>query len=50
MRAFLNAILLENDYEKLKAFFAVTKGRYFLQRPPTLNKKVIEKAYEEGDK
>ena len=50
MRAFMKAILLENDYEKLKAFFAVTKGRYFLQRPPTLNKTVIEKAYEADDK
>ena len=46
----MKAILEENDYEKLKAFFDVTKGRYLLQRPPTLNKTVIEKAYEAGDK
>ena len=38
------------DYEKLKAFFEVTKGRYFLQRPLNLNRTVIEQAFEAGDK
>ena len=46
----MKAILQQNDYEKLKAFFAVTKGRYILQRPSTLNRIVIEKAYEAEDK
>ena len=46
----MKAVVQENDYEKLKAFFNVTKGRYFLNRPDDLNKTVIEKAYEAGDK
>ena len=46
----MNAVLQEDDYEKLKAFFLVTKGRYFLKRPDNLNKIVIEKAHAAGDK
>ena len=52
MRSFLNMILHEQtfNYDKLKSFFAVTKGKYLLQRPANLNRTVIEKAHEAGDK
>ena len=50
VRNFMKAVVQEDDYEKLKAFFEVTKGRYFLKRPDDLNKTVIEKAFEAGDK
>ena len=50
IRSFMKAIVQENDYDKLKAFFEVTKGRYFLKRPDNLNKTIIEKAFEAGDK
>ena len=50
LRSFLNSVLATRDYEKLKAFFEVTKGRFFLRRPANLNRTVIEQAYENDDK
>ena len=50
MRSFFKQANKGEDYEKLKSFFEVTKGRFFLQRPQFLNKTVIERAYEAGDK
>ena len=50
MRSYLSAIVKQDDYDKLKAFFDVTKNRFMLQRPMSLHKTVIEKAYEAGDK
>ena len=43
-------ILYRDDYDLLKQYFAATKGRYFLQRPTNLNRIVIEKAHDAGDK
>ena len=50
VRSFFKAALKSGEYESLKAFFDVTKGRFFLQRPSDLNRTVIERAYEAGDK
>ena len=50
MRSFLAVVLASKDYKKLKAFFEVTKGRYFLQRPANLNRIVIEQAIQNQDK
>ena len=50
IRQFFKHVAKSGDYDRLKAFFEVTKGRYLLQRPQDLNKTVIEKAYEAGDK
>jgi len=49
MRSFFKAASRQ-DYEQLKAFFEVTKGRFFLQRPQNLNRMVIERAFEADDK
>jgi len=46
----MKVLVQSGDYDKLKAFFEATKGRYLLQRPSNLNRTVIEKAYEAGDK
>ena len=50
MRSFFKRANNGDDYEQLKSFFEVTKGRFFLQRPQNLNRTVIERAYEAGDK
>lgn len=50
MRSFFKMVQLADDYDQLKAFFEVTKGRFLLMRPADLNRTVIEKAYAAGDK
>ena len=40
----------EDDYEKIKGFFEVTNGRYFLPRPLNFNEFMIERAFQEEDK
>ena len=41
---------VEQDYDKIKAFFNTVRGRYFLPRPLNFNEFMIERAFEEGDK
>ena len=50
IKAFFREVSVSGDYDQLKSFFAVTKGRYFLKRPSDLNRTVIEQAHENGDK
>jgi hypothetical protein len=40
----------KGDYAKLKAFFAVVKGKFLLDRPADLHATIIDKAFEMGDK
>ena len=50
VKTFFKAVSRSGEYEELKAFFDVTKGRWFLQRPIDLNRTVLERASEAGDK
>lgn len=50
LQKYLDFFVKQGDYNKLKAYFEVTKGRFLLDRPAELNATIIDKAFAEGDK